>query len=115
MSWIENLLIIAGISLDIFGAVECQGSLVKTINKVHLVIICGLVTLWQLAALFVGHFLSDWIYIRTSEQSEMFLGHAIAIVIFFGLGIRLMVKAVKMNGSKSTVRRILDLNVLSEW
>ena len=95
MSWIENLLIIAGISLDIFGAVECQGSLVKKINKVHLAIICGLVTLWQLAALFVGHFLSDWIYIRTSEQSEMLLGHAIAIVIFFGLGIRLMVKAVK--------------------
>lgn len=95
MSWIENLLIIAGISLDIFGAVECQGSLVKKINKMYLVIICGLVTLWQLAALFVGHFLSDWIYIRTSEQSEMLLGHAIAIVIFFGLGIRLMVKAVK--------------------
>mgnify|MGYP000019549153 CR=1 FL=1 len=28
MNWMENLLIIAGVSLDIFAAMECQGSLV---------------------------------------------------------------------------------------
>ena len=28
MNWIENLLIVAGLSLDIFAAMECQGSLV---------------------------------------------------------------------------------------
>ncbi len=30
MNALENLLIIAGISLDIFAAMECQGSLVAT-------------------------------------------------------------------------------------
>ena len=30
MNALENLLIIAGISLDIFAAMECQGSLVST-------------------------------------------------------------------------------------
>ncbi len=29
MNWLENLLIVAGISLDIFAGMECQGSLVK--------------------------------------------------------------------------------------
>lgn len=33
MDWMENLLIIAGVSLDIFAAMECQGSLVAKINK----------------------------------------------------------------------------------
>lgn len=29
MNWIENMLIVAGISLDVFATMECQGSLVK--------------------------------------------------------------------------------------
>lgn len=33
MNWMENLLIIAGVSLDIFAAMECQGSLVAKNNK----------------------------------------------------------------------------------
>ena len=32
MNWMENLLIVAGVSLDIFAAMECQGSLVAKIN-----------------------------------------------------------------------------------
>lgn len=95
MGWIENLLIIAGISLDIFGAMECQGSLVKKVDKKHLAIICGLVALWQLVALFVGHFLSELLYLKTPGEDETLMGHVIAIVIFFGLGIHLIVKAIK--------------------
>lgn len=33
MNWIENLLILVGISLDIFAGMECQGSLVAKIDK----------------------------------------------------------------------------------
>ena len=33
MNWIENVLIIAGVSLDIFAAMECQGALVATVQK----------------------------------------------------------------------------------
>ena len=42
MNWMENLLIIAGVSLDIFAAMECQGSLVAKINKKNLTVICGI-------------------------------------------------------------------------
>ena len=41
MNALENLLIIAGISLDIFAAMECQGSLVAKIDKKQLVKLCA--------------------------------------------------------------------------
>ena len=63
MNWVENLLIVAGISLDIFGAMECQGSLVNKVNKKLLSGICVLMAVCQLIALFLGHFLSDLFYI----------------------------------------------------
>lgn len=95
MTWIENLLIIAGISLDLFAAMECQGSLVRKVDKKQLSIVCVVVTLWQLIALFVGHFLSGLLYNQTDTSDEMLVGHVISIVIFFCLGIRLIVKAIR--------------------
>ena len=49
MNVLENLLIIAGISLDIFAAMECQGALVAKVNKKQLVLICLLTVHWQLS------------------------------------------------------------------
>ena len=48
MNALENLLIIAGISLDIFAAMECQGSLVAKIDKKQLVKLCALIAAWQI-------------------------------------------------------------------
>ena len=95
MNWIENLLIIAGISLDIFAAMECQGSLVAKVDKKQLTIICGLVAAWQLAALSLGNYLSVLLYRNESTHDEGFVGLVIAAVIFFALGVRLIVKAVR--------------------
>lgn len=95
MNWIENLLIIAGISLDIFAAMECQGALVAKVDKKHLSLICALIAVWQMAALFLGNYLSDLLYRNQSVRSERFVGLVIAAVIFFCLGIRLIIKAVR--------------------
>lgn len=95
MNWIENLLIVAGISLDIFGAMECQGSLVNKVNKKFLSGICVLMAVCQLIALFLGHFLSDLFCKSYPMSDERFLGEILAMVIFFGLGIRLIVKAIR--------------------
>ena len=54
MNWMENLLIVAGVSLDIFAAMECQGSLVAKINKKNLTVICGIVALADLVLPRVG-------------------------------------------------------------
>lgn len=95
MNWMENLLIIAGVSLDIFAAMECQGSLVAKINKKNLTVICGIVALAQLITLYLGHFLSSLFCHYRSVPYEKLLGQIISMVIFMILGIRLMVKAIR--------------------
>ena len=95
MDWMENLLIIAGVSLDIFAAMECQGSLVAKINKKNLTVICGIVALAQLITLYLGHFLSSLFCHYRSVPDENLLGQIISMVIFMILGIRLMVKAIR--------------------
>lgn len=95
MNWAEDLLIILGVSLDLFAAMECQGSLVARINKKHLSLICVLTAAFQLLALYLGHFLSN-LYCRNNPKTdEQFLGHVIAMLIFLGLGVRLIVKAIR--------------------
>ena len=97
MNWIENLLILAGISLDIFAAMECQGSLVAKIDKVHLSIICILIAMWQMAALFIGNYISVLLYSYSGHIAHdgKFMGFVLATAIFFGLGVRLIVKAIR--------------------
>lgn len=95
MNWIENVLIIAGISLDIFAAMECQGLLVAKVDKKQLTLICALLAVWQLGALALGNYLSGLLYKNNLAHDEKFVGLVIAAVIFFALGVRLIVKAVK--------------------
>ncbi len=97
MNWIENLLILAGISLDIFAAMECQGSLVAKIDKVHLSIICILIAMWQMAALFIGNYISVLLYSYSGHIANdgKIMGFVLATAIFFGLGVRLIVKAIR--------------------
>ena len=95
MNWIENVLIIAGVSLDIFAAMECQGALVAKVDKKQLSVICALIAVWQLCALALGNYLSGLLYRNELAHDENFVGLVIAAVIFFGLGIRLIAKAVK--------------------
>lgn len=97
MNWIENLLILAGISLDIFAAMECQGSLVAKIDKVHLSIICILIAMWQMEALFIGNYISVLLYSYSGHIANdgKFMGFVLATAIFFGLGVRLIVKAIR--------------------
>lgn len=95
MDWIENLLIIAGTSLDIFAAMECQGSLIRKVNKKHLILVCSIGALWQMAILFAGYFLSDFICRKNPTSNEALLGEIVAIAIFLCLGIRSLIKALR--------------------
>ena len=95
MNVLENLLIIAGISLDIFAAMECQGALVAKVNKKQLVLICLLTVVWQMAALFIGSYLAKLLYRHDMTHDERFMGLIIAAVIFFALGVRLIAKAIR--------------------
>ena len=95
MNWIENLLIVAGASIDIFVAMECQGSLVKSINKKQLSVLCIAAGMMQTIALFIGFYISDLYCRKFPESNETLLGEIIAFSIFIALGIRLLLKALK--------------------
>lgn len=110
MNWTENILIICGVSLEIFAAMECQGALLAKIDKKHLAIMCAFIGVCQMGALYIGNFLST-LFIRRggSAENEYFLGNVLSAVIFFCLGIRLIKKAIK--NERIQERREENLNM----
>ncbi len=108
MNWLENLIIVAGISLELFAAMESQGSLVARVDKKHLCQICGFVAVWQMAAALTGYLMVAWVYQNERAYDERFVGIVMAAVILFAAGIRLLVKAVKNERVQEHLERHLD-------
>ena len=94
MSWIEIVLITIGMSLDTFAAVECQGALVAKLEKKRLSMAVTVIALWQTIALLIGSFLVTLLNPYDTQLSgEAFIGRILAILILFGMGLRMFVKA----------------------
>ena len=94
MSWIEIVLITIGMSLDTFAAVECQGALVAKLEKKRLSKAVTVIALWQTIALLIGSFLVTLLnQYDTQLSGEAFIGRILAILILFGMGLRMFVKA----------------------
>ena len=94
MSWIEIVLITIGMSLDTFAAVECQGALVAKLGKKRLSMAVTVIALWQTIALLIGSFLVTLLnQYDTQLSGEAFIGRILAILILFGMGLRMFVKA----------------------
>lgn len=94
MSWIEIVLITIGMSLDTFAAVECQGALVAKLEKKRLSMAVTVIALWQTIALLIGSFLVTLLnQYDTQLSGEAFIGRILAILILFGMGFRMFVKA----------------------
>ena len=106
MNWLENLLILIGISLDVYAAMEIEGAMIPHIKKRALGIACGVVTLWQCVFFFVGYFLSYELlhlhYLKDGPKT----GSVLAVIIFALLGIRLMVKAFRQENFDEKRREI---------
>ena len=94
MSWIEIVLITIGMSLDTFAAVECQSALVAKLEKKRLSMAVTVIALWQTIALLIGSFLVTLLnQYDTQLSGEAFIGRILAILILFGMGLRMFVKA----------------------
>ena len=94
MSWIEIVLITIGMSLDTFAAVECQGALVAKLEKKRLSMAVTVIARWQTIALLIGSFLVTLLnQYDTQLSGEAFIGRILAILILFGMGLRMFVKA----------------------
>lgn len=98
MNVVEEIVILLGISLDIFGAMECQGSLVAKIEKKQLAIFSGILAAGQTIALSLGSISALLLCQREIQVQDVFLGQVIAAAIFLCLGLRLLMKAWKNEG-----------------
>ncbi|MEY8390979.1 hypothetical protein D3Z36_12605 [Lachnospiraceae bacterium] len=98
MNVVEEMVILLGISLDIFGAMECQGSLVAKIDKKQLLIFSGILTAGQTVALTFGSIFAKLLCQKQIQVQDVFLGQVMAAAIFLCLGLRLLVKAWKNEG-----------------
>ncbi len=95
MSWIENLLIIAGILLDVFAAMEVQGSMVPRIRKRTVIIACAVVAALELVFYFVGYLICWLLSDKGYISNPTYYGEAVAAIVLALLGIRLIIKAIR--------------------
>ncbi len=93
MNTIEELIVILGISFDVFAVMECHGSLIAKVDKKQLAIFCSLLMLGQAVSLGTGNFISQLLCKDKIDIHEAFLGQIVAAVVFLCLGIRLLLKA----------------------
>lgn len=99
MNLIEIVLITIGVSLDTFAAVECQGAVVAKLEKKRLAMAVALTAVWQTIALLIGDFLVTLLNRYDVKLSdEAFIGRILAILILFGMGLRMFVKAWRNEG-----------------
>lgn len=119
MNWIEIVLITLGISLDIFGAVVCQGALATKIEKKYLAMGCALIALLQTVALFLGNFSVALLMRYDISSKQILTGRVLAAAIFIYLGIRMIFKAWKNESilehreDKLDIRKLLRMTIVS--
>lgn len=97
MNYLQGILIVAGISLDLLATMEVEGAKLGEIRRKTLLLNSLLITGLQLGFFFGGYYICHYI-----DQIEVFanektawLGEVIAFLVFALLGVRLFVKAIR--------------------
>lgn len=97
MNYLQGILIVAGISLDLLATMEVEGAKLGEIRRKTLLLKSLLITGLQLGFFFGGYYICHYI-----DQIEVFanektawLGEVIAFLVFALLGVRLFVKAIR--------------------
>lgn len=94
MSLIEIVLIIIGVSGEVFATLECQGALVAKLEKKRLILAVILIALWQTVALVAGIGLISLLN-KYGVQKGACIEKIIAVLILGGMGLRMFMKAWK--------------------
>lgn len=113
-----NVLIIAGVSLDLFASMEIEGSMLTKVNKKKLFISTTLITLLQIAFYFGGFCATYFLDKYGSIKNTQMVGDIIATVILYLLGGRLIFKAISRKFihehlKESTVKQYVKMIVVA--
>ena len=84
MNLLENILIVAGISLDIFAAMEIEGAMLAVVKRKTLIIACALVALLQMIFYFAGYFVCYHLVKSGILERAQEWGYIISIIVFYG-------------------------------
>ena len=95
MNTLENILIIAGISLDVFASMEIQGAMLQKVNKKTLLVVSTIVSLLQLMFFFGGYAAGSGIDRAGVWRNASWVGYILDTIIFALLGARLIVKGIR--------------------
>ena len=95
MSLLEIILISIGLTMDVFAYALLKGAMMSEIRKKNLLMICSIFTLGQVISMMLGNLLTN---IPLAAKLGVEAGHslnAFSVLIFLGLGIYMIVKAIK--------------------
>ena len=95
MNTLENILIIAGISLDVFASMEIQGAMLQKVNKKTLLVVSTIVSLLQLMFFFGGYAAGYGINRAGVWRNASWVGYILDTIIFALLGARLIVQGIR--------------------
>ncbi|MBR4706879.1 MAG: manganese efflux pump [Pseudobutyrivibrio sp.] len=95
MNWMENLLIIAGILVDVFATMEIQGAMIAKLKKRTICLACLVVAALELIFYFGGYVICRLLAVNGYVADPINTGEIVAVIVLALLGIRLIVKAVK--------------------
>ena len=115
MSWIEIILIGAGLSLDVFAYALCRGAVVGEIDKKSLVILGGGFTLWNLISLTAGNFVAKIPVVSKNAEYAANDWKYISVAIFLGLGIYLIIKAARGKEIEERKAERLESRQFAMW
>ena len=107
MSWLENLLMIAGILLDVFAAMEIQGAMIAKLKKSTIIVACAVVAGLELIFYLGGYIICRLLAVNGYLENPLKYGEALAVLVLALLGVRLIVKAIKREFIQE--KRILHL------
>lgn len=115
MSWIEIILIGAGLSLDVFAYALCRGAVVGEVDKKSLVILGGGFTLWNLISLTAGNFVAKIPVVSKNVEYAANDWKYISVAIFLGLGIYLIIKAARGKEIEERKAERLESRQFAMW
>ena len=96
MAWYEIFIVSLGLSLDVFTYALYKGAMLSRLDKKQILKMILLFTGWQSGAMLLGSLISELPYIAMNYQRTERLFRAASAVIFFLIGIWLIVRALHM-------------------
>ncbi len=93
MHGIEILLIVIGLSLDVFAYALYKGAMLSEINKRNIIKCCLIFSVWQVGGLLLGNLITLLPFLAVTQAAAKQIWRIAAAVIFLGIGLYMIVRA----------------------